>query len=157
MVSQDLLNRLAENWSLVITAIPGYENIGVVVKGDLGSIESLLSTWETGDPSFAKPTEAQLLTALATVEAAIVVDDATEMVKAGAETQATAIPGFAFWPVDTGLVWLDANMGDTTIDSITSLADAKVVMKAQTVAFNALWRFVAALRDDRWPHLRDDS
>jgi hypothetical protein len=137
------------HWSLVIKTI--YPAIDVVVKGDPDSVESLLSVWETGNPAFAKPTEAELLTALGTVLSEVTAQDAVDVVQSGASAQVDAIPSFAFWTEQHGLDWIANHIGPTQIDGITNLAAAKAVMNDQTTAFEALWRMVVAMRNQLWP------
>lgn len=78
-------------------------------------------------------------------------------VKAGAEAQVSGVPGFATWTEQQGLDWIDANIGDTPIDAITNLAEAKALMKKQATAFAALWRFAVAFRNQIFPNLQDNG
>lgn len=79
MATQDELKRLALHWSPIIKGI--HPTIDVVVKGDADSVESLLSVWDTGNPSFARPTEAQLLAALSDVETDIQAEQQAEQTR----------------------------------------------------------------------------
>jgi hypothetical protein len=76
-------------------------------------------------------------------------------VKAGAITQASAIPSFAHWTEQDGLDWIDANIGNGEIAAVANLADAKALMTKQAVAFRALWRLAVALRNETWPNLEN--
>lgn len=157
MATPTELAALALQWSQVIQTYMEIEHstrLEVVPKGDAGSIASLLANWSQAIPNtYPEPTEAQLLSALATVEAAIATQDAIEIVEANAEAQIVAIPNFAHWTEAQFLAWIDANISNTQIDAIANLADAKVFMEKQTVAFTALMRMVVGLRNKVFPNL----
>jgi len=155
MATANELQRLATNWNGVIKHI--YPTIDVIVKGDPDSVESLLSVWETGNPTFTKPTEPELLAALVMVESSI--DDETVLaaIEAGAENQAAAIPNFASWTEAEMLTWIDTNIGDIPIDAITNLAEAKALMKKQATAIRAITRFTVAFRNKLFPALQDET
>ncbi len=76
-------------------------------------------------------------------------------IQSEAEAQAKNVPGFASWTEQQGLDWIEANIGDTPIDTITNLAEAKALMKKQATAITALWRFTVAFRNKIYPHLQD--
>ena len=78
-------------------------------------------------------------------------------IQAGAEAQGSKVPGFASWTEQQGLDWIHTNIGDTPIHAVTSLAEAKVVMKKQATAFEALWRFTVAFRNEIYPNLQDNG
>lgn len=137
MATLDELKRLALNWSLVIKTI--HPTIEVVVKGEPDTVETLLSVWETGDKSFAKPTEAQLLTALAIVEADATQADTIANVKADAKSLVMNIPDYASWSAQ--------EMVDHINQNVTDLASAKLVLIVMA-------RFIAAFRDELYPDLR---
>lgn len=80
-----------------------------------------------------------------------------EAVEAGAKTQAENVPGFATWTEQQGLDWIAANIGNTPIDAITNLTEAKALMKKQATAFTALWRFTVAFRNKIFPDLQDNQ
>jgi hypothetical protein len=153
MATVQEIAEIALNWSIIIRAIPGYEDLEFAPKGDPDSIATLLANWTQAPAGYDVPTEAQLLTALAVVEAQIVATDATEAVQIGAETQAAAIPGFAHWTEQEGLDWIDENIGNGAIAAVTNLAEAKALMIKQAIAFRALWRVSKAFLNHTWPNL----
>lgn len=157
MATQEEIQELALNWSLVITTIPGYSDIGFVPKGDPDTLTTLLANWSQAPVGYDEPTEAQLLTALAVVKAGIADEEAVQAVENGAESQAAGIPNFATWTEAQMTAWIDANIGDTPIDAITNLAEAKALMKKQATAFTALARFTVAFRNKLFPKLQDTS
>jgi hypothetical protein len=78
-----------------------------------------------------------------------------DAVQSGAQAQAAAIPSFAFWTEQRGLDWIANHIGPARIDGITNLAEAKAVMNDQTIAFEALWRMIVAMRNQLWPNLQE--
>jgi hypothetical protein len=124
MATQQELDALTANWSLVIKEI--YPDIGVIVKGDPGSIASLLSVWSTGDPTYDEPTEPELLSALATVLDAVASQEMVEVVQSGACDDFTALPGWASWTGAEAETWIENN--------VTDLASAKTALKAMAKA-----------------------
>jgi len=92
------------------------------------------------------PSEAEIAAARAIVEAHNAADLTPEQaaaaradaVRAAADGQAAAIPGWARWTEAEVLAWLDTN--------VTDLASAKAALKAMA-------RMLVALRNAQWPHL----
>jgi hypothetical protein len=115
-----------------------------------GSYAELVETWQDAQPV---PSDAALIAAFAEWEAEQIIIAAQALIQAGAEAQAAAIPGFATWTEAEGLIWIDDNIGNGAIDAITNLAEAKVLMVKQAVAFRALWRVSKALLNHTWPNL----
>lgn len=113
---------------------------------------ALLATWAD---ETAIPTQAELEAAYTEWEAEQAIAATVEQVQDGAEAQAAAVPGFASWTEQHGLDWIDTNMGDDVIDAISNLADAKLLMKKQVTAFNAIWRLTKALVNEKWPNLQE--
>lgn len=70
-----------------------------------------------------------------------------------AKTNASNIPGWALWDEQAALDWYNANLADGLVDNIGSLADAKVMLKKQNAAIQALGRMIIAIRDKLWPDL----
>ena len=157
MATAEEIKAIALNWSLVVTSIPGYEGIGFVPKGAPDTLPTLLANWSQAPIGYDEPTEAQLLTALAVVEGSIADEEAVQAVENGAESQAAGIPNFATWTEAEMLTWVDDNVGDTPIDAITNLAEAKALMKKQATFMRASARFTAAFRNKLFPKLQDSS
>lgn len=120
MATAEEVQKLALNWSLVVTSIPGYEDIGFVPKGDPDTLTTLLTNWSQAPVGYDEPTEAQLLTALAVVEVGIAVEETAKAIEDGAETAFTNIPDWA--------TWTEQEAVDYITNNVTDLASAKVVM-----------------------------
>lgn len=119
MATQQELSDLDLHWSQVITTL--YPAIGIVVKGEPGSIESLLSVWNTGNPAYTAPTEAELLGALTTVLSIASEESAVITVQSSAESEFGNLPGWAHWTPAEAEAWIETN--------VTDLASAKTVLK----------------------------
>ena len=115
---------------------------------------NIVRTWVDPRPI---PTDNELIAAYAEWEVEQIAVSEIEAVHAGAETIAANIPDFATWTEQEGRDWIATNIGDTPIDAITNLAEAKLLMKKQAVAVDALWRVAKAFLNDTWPHLQDNS
>lgn len=116
------------------------------------SYAELVTTWGDAQPV---PSDAALIAAYADWQAEQVIQVAQDVVQLGAKTQATTIPNFAHWTEQQGLDWIAANIGDTPINAVTNLADAKLLMKKQAVALEALWRVAKAFLNHTWPDLEN--
>lgn len=142
MATQQELRELAENWNLVIQVhceAVHSARLDTVPKGEPGSLASLLANWGQAIPNiYPEPTEAQLLTALATVNADIAADATLDARQAGAKAQAQAIPNWA--------TWTEAQVIDYITTNVTDLASAKTVLIA-------MGRMLVALRNQQWPDL----
>ena len=63
------------------------------------------------------------------------------------------IPNWATWTEQDAIDWWTANLSDAQVDAITSLADAKELLKKQNAAIAAFARMLLAMRDKLWPNL----
>lgn len=114
----------------------------------------LLRTY-SAENALPLPTDAELQQAYADWQMEEAIRLAQVTVQLGAKTQVANIPNFARWTEQQGLDWIAANIGDTPIDAVTSLTEAKVLMKKQAVVLAALWRVAKAFLNHTWPDLEN--
>jgi len=94
--------------------------------------------------------------------------DLVQLIEAGAETQASAIPGWAHWIEAEALAWFTENITDplVTVPNVDGLsvdvyrANAQAIdaqwqdiITAQAAAIRGLARMVLAMRNRLWPNL----
>ena len=121
---------------------------------DSSTYARLIETWFD---SRTIPSESALDTAeddvLADDAAAAAQESADLVTIAEAETNAAAIPNWATWDESEVTAWIAGKFDQTTIDNITNLAEAQVVLGDMATAMRAMARLIIALRDAQWPNL----
>jgi hypothetical protein len=65
------------------------------------------------------------------------------------------IPAWATWTQEEWMVYFSANLADSEVDLVTSLATARVMIKRQNLVIKNLVKMVIALRDGVWADLPD--
>ena len=75
--------------------------------------------------------------------------------KLAAHDQVKAIPNWATWAQADWATFYNANLSQTQITAITSLAEAKLMIAKQNTVLDAIVKMVLALRDNIWPDLPD--
>lgn len=101
------------------------------------------------------PSTQTLESALDNANAQIAEQAADDAVQSGAKAEAASVPNYASWTFADFQAWYDANLNQTQIDLVTSLAAARVMMARQNAAINALAKMVIALRNRAFPDLQD--
>ena len=135
MATQNELNQIALNWSPIIQAYTETEHSArldtVPPKGDLESIETLVTHWEQAIPNtYPAPTEAQLLSALAVVQKIVTDQESVVAIETNAAADFASIPNWADWTPAEAEAWIDAN--------VTDLASAKVALGKMAYAIMVL-------------------
>lgn len=74
-------------------------------------------------------------------------------VEANSESDITAIPNWAHWDEETVLAWIEAHTGETKVNAITNLPQAKAVLLDMSTQLTALSRLCVALRNKVYPNL----
>lgn len=121
---------------------------------DASSYERLMATWFDLRPI---PTEAELDQAWQDIldERAVAEqqEQADAAKTAAARQNANNIPGWASWDETEVQEWIDGKFDQTTIDNVSNMAEAKIVLGHMATAISAMARMMLALRDDTWPNL----
>jgi len=107
-----------------------------VIVHDIGAIESEVQAVLTAHVHTGK-TDEQL----------------AEEVEAGAQSQASSIPGWATWDEATALAWFDTNIGDNL--PVANLSEANAVLSDMATLQRNLVRLVIALRNKNFPNLQE--
>lgn len=70
-----------------------------------------------------------------------------------AESNVRNVPSWATWTEAQTLDWWNTNLSDAQVDAVTSLADAKVLMKKQNAGIKSMARMLIAIRDRVFPNV----